>query len=137
MQDVAKRAKENDLSMGDIMKWGMARGWFKKNGQNLELTDAGIEAVSQEAHDEQALKMAIEKGSVFLDELGDGFDVQYVEKLLRRRGELAKLKERTVRYIKMTENGKKVLPTLQVKEEGATLLTPEDLASGKWKEIKL
>ncbi|BBM83085.1 phenylalanine--tRNA ligase subunit alpha [Candidatus Uabimicrobium amorphum] len=137
MQDVAKRAKENDLSMGDIMKWGMARGWFKKNGQNLELTDSGIEAISQEAHDERALKLAIEKQSIFLDELGNDFDAQYVEKLLRRRGELAKLKERTVRYINMTDKGKEVFPTLQVKEEGATLLTPEDLASGRWKDITL
>ncbi|WP_372368863.1 phenylalanine--tRNA ligase subunit alpha [Candidatus Uabimicrobium sp. HlEnr_7] len=136
MQDVAKHAKQNNLSMGDIMKWGMLRGWFKKNAQSLDLTEEGSKAISEDAHDEKALKIAIVKGSVFLDEL-DGIDSGYVEKLLRRRGELAKLKERTVRYITMTEAGKAALPSLKVEEEQVNLLTPEDIASGRFREIKL
>lgn len=137
MQEVAKTAKEHNIPMGDIIKWGMMRRWYEKKDGNLQLTEEGKKAVEKDADDEKALRLACEKGSVFLDELPKEMNQKYIEKFLRRRNELGKIKERTVRYAKPTKKGIKILANLQVKSEEINRLTAEDIASGRWKELNL
>ena len=133
-------AKDSDIAPNEVFKWGPARGWLErtkgKAGAQLVLTDAGRTAIDAPDDDERALRLADGK-PVFLDDLqADGIDPARVQKLLGKRAELAKIKQRTERTYQLTAAGKTALANLQVVRERNTL-SSEDLETGNWREITL
>jgi len=137
MQELSGLARERQVPMNEIIRWGFARGWFTKKEGNLVITAVGREAVDRLADDEKALKAAAGRGSVYLDEVPD-IDPGQVVDILSKRTSLAKLKSRRVRLVTLTADGRKKLRSdnIQVVRE-KNLLTSEDITSGEWKDISL
>jgi phenylalanyl-tRNA synthetase alpha chain len=147
MGDFATWAKSNSIQVNEAIKWGTAREWFgsekDEKGKKIVLTDIGRKRTSRRQQDLRAVELATEKAKtsneLFLDELvvlgGDPpIDVDVVRKLLSGRPELAKIKKRNERIVSLSSFGKDI-EIKPVKERNT--LTPEDLESGDWREIKL
>ena len=155
MKTVAEKSREMGLKVNEIVKWGEARGWVEKNKGELHLTQLGQQARQQDDADEQALKIAIDpkrqaelqlalaqgrrfSPHYFLDELArDGIDSERVALLLKKRPELAKIKERTLRKIELTASGRNAIPQLVVRQDEQNQLTSEDIVSGAWEKIRM
>jgi phenylalanyl-tRNA synthetase alpha chain len=146
MADFAKWAKENSVQVNEAIKWGTARGWFRSEksnaGKTIAITEQGRNRFLEA--DLKAIKLAIELGEqpLFLDELPfhgfSGIDIEHVRVLLSNRSELAKIKTRNERTIALTEKGKSAWDTNRVRVvKERNTLTPADLESGAWREIKL
>lgn len=135
-------AKQSSIPPNEIFKWGSARGWIERvkdeSGVTVKLTDRGRSAVDAPDDDERALEAALERGSLFLDELApDGVDSERVVQLLGKRTDVARIRNRRQRYLSLTPAGRSVLEAgVQVMRE-RNVLTPEDLDSGAWQEITL
>jgi len=139
MGDFAAWAKSENIAVNDAIKWGTARGTIERGkgegGAVLVLTNAGREALASTDVDVTLLRSLNYHGSAYLDGL-DATDQSRVRELLSKRPELAKLKKRTSRVLSLTDAGKKAFERARKIVERNTL-TPEDLESGAWREIRL
>ncbi len=142
MSDFAAWAKETGIAVNDAIKWGTARGTIERakgdRGAVLVLTAAGKSSLDKPDVDVGLLKKLNYQGSCFLDELPAADEPKRVTDLLAKRPELAKIKKRTARTLALTPQGITVLDSGRARKiiERNTL-TPEDLESGAWREIKL
>lgn len=141
MGEFVEWAKSAGVAVNDVFKWGGTRGWIERakgdGGVYVALTPAGLAGFKSPDDDIRVLEQLNFQGSVYLDELAtSGIDGARVSALLGKRPELAKLKQRTQRTLKLTERGKEAFKGLRPIIERNTL-TPEDLESGAWREIKL
>jgi len=143
MQSFAEWANANGLAVSEILKWGIARKWIERekseSGAFITLTSLGRNAWRGE--DEKAIEYALTKGgNVYLDQIPSSWniDVDQVRFLLEKRPELARIKKRASRTLSLTNQGKVAIDSGRVRKiiERNTL-TPEDLESGAWREIKL
>jgi phenylalanyl-tRNA synthetase alpha chain len=140
-------ARINDIAVNEVFKWGAARGWIDRvkgeGGPIVKLTQTGrhgIRALLSEP-DLEALHIADiqskESRPFYLDQIVDEKKRGVVRSRLANRPGLAKIKKRTERVIYITGNGAEALRShVRVLKERSTL-TPEDLESGAWREIKL
>ncbi|MFO0791706.1 MAG: phenylalanine--tRNA ligase subunit alpha [Pirellulales bacterium] len=142
MSDFAGWAKEAGIAVNDAIKWGSARGTIERakgnGGAVLALTSAGTAALEKPDADLRLLKKLNYAGSCFLDTLSTEDEPKRILELLSKRPELAKIKKRTARTLSLTSQGSAAFESgriRQVKERNT--LTPEDLESGAWREIKL
>ncbi len=120
-----------------IIKWLTEKGWCKKEGDSLLLSDPGRAAVLSKGQDEVLVDMLFEKGTLDQAALADrGVDVELALRLLKGRPGIVKVKSKTVRVLSLTDQGRKAL------EEGieqlveASILTYEMLATGKWRDVR-
>ena len=133
--EFAQAAGQSGIAVNDVFRWGTTRGWIQRDKQGVRLTDVGKQAAAGNLDvDEQALLDA--QGRPCL--LANLPDPDRIQKLLGKRGELAKIKTRTRRTLALTEAAKGLLAggKISVKKE-RNLLTPDDLKSGAWREITL
>jgi phenylalanyl-tRNA synthetase alpha chain len=139
LRDLSQTAKEKGIPMNEIIKWGSLRGWVKKDKGELIITDKGLKAIDRLDGDERTIQIALqtEEGKIFLDELANHkIDADQVEKYLNNRPSIAKIKQRTIRIVHLTENGRTILSgDIKVKKE-RNVLTSEDITSGEWKNIE-
>lgn len=142
MSDFAAWAKSAGVAVNDAIKWGSARGSIERAKSNegavLVLTTMGRELLSKPDADVRRLREMGFQGSCFLDELTAADQPHRVNDLLAKRPELAKIKKRNLRTLSLTDRAAAALKSgrvRQVKERNT--LTPEDLESGAWREIKL
>jgi phenylalanyl-tRNA synthetase alpha chain len=140
--DFLEWAKGEDIAVNDVFKWGGERKWIDRikadNGVYVVLTALGKQAIGVKDDDECALEETYgREGRIFLDELAPNINRDRVSSLLSKRPELAKIKKRTERDLKLTNKGAEVLKLRVRKIVERNTLTPEDLESGAWKEIKL
>lgn len=138
MREIAQLAQQQNIPMNEIIKWGGLRNWIEKDQGELALTENGRQAIKKQADDEKALLIALKSGSIFLDELeSQGIDPEQVKKLLSHRSGLAKIKSRTNRRARITEQGRTELTQgIRVIQE-KNILSSDDIISGEWKNIKL
>ncbi|MEX0612953.1 MAG: phenylalanine--tRNA ligase subunit alpha, partial [Pirellulales bacterium] len=142
LSEFAAWAKAEGIAVNDAIKWGIARGTLERakgdNGAILTLTPAGRNAGNTPDADLRLLIKLDYQGSCNLDELADKEELARVIQLLSSRPELAKIKMRTTRTLALTDKGKAAWDANRVRKivERSTL-TPEDLESGAWREIKL
>jgi phenylalanyl-tRNA synthetase alpha chain len=144
MAEFAAWAKSDSIQVNEAIKWGTARGWFQSEkdaaGKVIVLTQEGRNPGLQS--DLRAVEQASKAESLFLDELPERMgvstdEVDRIRTLLCNRPELAKIKKRTERIVSITAKGVDVLEKrVRVVKERNTL-TPEDIESGAWREIKL
>jgi phenylalanyl-tRNA synthetase alpha chain len=92
--------------------------------------------------DLKAVEFAKTTEECFLDELpalkvGITISVERVRSLLANRPELAKIKKRNTRTIALTDSGSTAFDSRVRLIVERNTLTPEDLESGAWREIKL
>lgn len=142
MPEFVEWAKRKNVAVNDIFKWGAARNWIERikdsSGLRISLTAARRNDPDAIPSDIALLTRMHWHGSCFLDELDSETQPDLIRELLSKRPELAKIKQRTTRSLNLTEKGTgafKSRNVRQVKERNT--LTPEDLESGAWREIKL
>jgi phenylalanyl-tRNA synthetase alpha chain len=131
------------VAPNDVFKWGAARGWIERtkrdNDTFIALTLAGQKRPPFDEDRRAVLAAVTLKGKpLYLGDLiQQGIDLDRVRKLLSNRPELARIKKRTERIIKLTDKGAEAFKSRVRKIVERNSLTPEDLESGAWKEIKL
>lgn len=145
-QMLIELAKKFGIAINDVFKWSSVRGTIDRerskadNKDIVRITASGRRGISGTKKDDdiRALDLVFERGAVFLDELAEfSIDHARVRQLLSNRPELAKIKQRTIRTLNLTTVGWDALQkrVRVIKERNS--LTPEDLESGAWREIKL
>jgi phenylalanyl-tRNA synthetase alpha chain len=134
---VAEWAGLSPKEVGQSLKGLQARGWAEKKGASLELTPAAEAARNTSEADEQALAALVEPGRLTEEELASlGIDVERARVLLGSRSALIEIREKTHRYVSITPAGEALLREGVESRPEATLLTPELLASGAWREVR-
>jgi phenylalanyl-tRNA synthetase alpha chain len=132
-------AKSNSIAPSDVFKWGAARGWIERvksdNDTYLILTEAGKRDCNID-DDIRAIQEERPPTPLYLGQLPDRIDLNRVRALLSNRPELAKIKNRIERVISLKDKGKAIFKDARKVVERNSL-TPEDLESGAWRDIKL
>lgn len=139
MGDFVQQAKQADIAVNEVFKWGAARGWVERDGKTktVRLLDAGRQAASATTRDVDEEALLAAGGKPFVLEATDEATLTRMRELLAKRPELAKLKKRTRRAIALTEAGQAQLAAgVSVRKE-RNLLTSDDLRSGEWRNITL
>jgi phenylalanyl-tRNA synthetase alpha chain len=137
-------AKAAGVAVNEVFKWGGARGWIERvkheGAAKVVLSDEGRSAADVDFRDVDQIVVALaaKTGKYPFDLLAADIDKERLRTLAHNRPEIAKIKSRTERTLRLTDKGRKALAVGQVcvvKERNT--LTPEDLESGAWREIKL
>lgn len=127
---------EVDIPPGAIP---VALAWLTKKHWATINREKGTIAVTQEekpplGDDELLLKLLAKKDSAIVEEFDKS--LQQAAIILKRR-KLAKMKEKTLQELELTDAGWQLVKKgLQIVSE-ISQLTPELVASGKWREVKL
>ncbi len=131
MAEFVAAAQAAGLAINEVFKWGGARGWIKRDKSGVTLLAQDFEA---EQPDEAAVRKSL-AGQRFLDEQGG--DPEPVRKLLASRDDLAKLRKRTQRILRLTDAARAALAAgVEVRRE-RNQLTSEDFRSGAWRHTTL
>ena len=132
---LAKEEQEIEKLKKTFDKFNIALVWLKKNGWaeikegKLHLTEKGKEALTLELPEERVLS-ALKEGRM----LASKFDEEILKRL-ERRG-LIKRRQEVKKEFSLTEFGRKIAPSIELKEEIGQL-TPQILRSKKWKKKPL
>ena len=119
--------------------FAIALGWMRKKGwvevqrgaeTVIRVTSRGEEAYTTRGRDEDLLS-ELAKGEM----LEETIDPQVLA-LLKGRQEILRERESVIRVIALTERGKEVAASGLTLREEVHQLTPELLASGKWREVQ-
>jgi phenylalanyl-tRNA synthetase alpha chain len=137
-------AKAAGVAVNDVFKWGGARGWIERvkhdGAAKVVLTDEGRRAAVIDFRDvdQVVVSLAAKTGKYSFGSLAADIDKERLRTLTHNRPEIAKIKSRTERTLHITEKGRNALAMGQVRVvKERNTLTPEDLESGAWREIKL
>jgi len=127
---------EIDIPPGAIpvaLAWLTQKHWAKINREKGKITVTQTEKPPI-GNDEGLLEvLKAKKGTAIVEELDKS--VQQAAITLKRR-KLAKIKEKTLHELELTENGWQLIRKgLKIVEE-VSLLTPELIRTGKWRQVK-
>jgi phenylalanyl-tRNA synthetase alpha chain len=145
MAEFVEWAKLSRIPVNDALKWGGARGWIARvkgsDGLRVVIVQHDNQTSPDPTSDADLFVLAILKkqNSLYLDSFDAITDEakERVRELLSKRPELAKLRKRSERILNLTGVGfDALMHRVRVVKERNTL-TPEDLESGAWREIKL
>lgn len=151
LEELVDWAGGSGVAINEVLRWGQARGWLRKvelekvkaegaaekKSFKVVLTDAGRAAQGAAQDDERALELAL-AGRVFLDQLAESdLDADSVRKLLSNREGVARIKKRSQRTLSITDAGSALLDSGVKGKVERNVLTPEDIQSGRWREIAL
>lgn len=141
MPEVHRVAKERGFDGAAAVQWIFRKKWARKEKADggpdrLVLTPEGEEALLGASPDEVAIGRASRGEITWLEELKrDGIDVGSLTETLRSRKDLVKLKTRRRRRARLTDEGRKAVDTGVDAAEEVSSLTPELLASGRWRDV--
>jgi phenylalanyl-tRNA synthetase alpha chain len=138
MQDAARKAAELGVKLNEVIKWGTQRGWLRKDGGQIALSEEGLQARHRQSPDALALSL-VQTEPKFLDELeaSAGIRAAEIQRLLGKRPEVARLKPRTLRLLTLTAEGRAVAKGPVTVRRQQTQLTTDDITSGAWRQIDL
>ena len=129
--------------VGATLKGLQMRGWAEKQGPALRATEAGRGAGATREPDEEALRhlgsarAGGKAGAWAEDELAAaGVAVDRARELFGARSPLVEIRDKTHRWVSLTPQGAALKQSGVRGRPEATLLTPELLASGGWKEVR-
>lgn len=111
---------DKNIALGFAKK----KGYVEFAGSSLKATKAGIDALENLDAEEVLLKKASKGETLKKDELD----------ILKSR-KLADYSLKTIREVSITQEGKKVSHTLEIKDE-VSRLTSEMIKSGSWKNVR-
>ena len=125
--------------IGKSMRFLELKGWAKRDKGMLNLTEAGRAAIGSRSADEQLLAALAESdGTTVAEDLAaKGVDVVQAVRLLKPRGGWLSIKQRTRRRVSLSEAGRAVLKEGLSYQQEVNQLTPELLAEGKWREVRI
>jgi len=142
MPEIHTVADEKGFDGSAAVQWIFRKKWAQKRpavsggADELVLTHAGEEALLGPSPDEVAIGRVSRDEIAFLEDLEcDGIDVEAVVKTLRSRKDLLKLKPRTLRRAVISDAGREVVADGVSAAEEVTALTPELIASGRWRDV--
>jgi phenylalanyl-tRNA synthetase alpha chain len=122
--------------VGQSLKGLQARGWVEKRGTELSVTETGRAALERTEPDERTLELLVGPGRLTEDELrGLGCEVERARDLIGARSPLVEIREKVHRWISLTSQGEVLRSEGVESKPEATLLTPELLASGEWRNV--
>jgi phenylalanyl-tRNA synthetase alpha chain len=140
-------AKVTNTPVNEVFKWGSARNWIERTKKeqipSVKLTEAGRQAISQSPRNEVDLwalyvaSLEAEKSTPFYLDQCDEDKQSTIRARIANRPELGKIKKRTERIVSITGNGAEALRSLAGVVKERNTLTPDDIESGAWREIKL
>ncbi|MEO0085521.1 MAG: phenylalanine--tRNA ligase subunit alpha [candidate division WOR-3 bacterium] len=117
------------------VKWLTRKGWVTREAGQLTLSE---KATAGPGPDEEAIAVLAKLGQATEPELaGAGVDVAAALALLKGRAELVRRRRRTRRAVVLTDKGRELVAAGVEPAVEVTQLTPELLASGKWREVIL
>ena len=123
--------------VGQSLRWLNQRGWAAKEADTLVLKDAGRAASHHKQPDEMLLEALAGRGPARKDDFaGRGFDVDAAIKLLAPRKGFLTVKERTDRFVAITDAGRQLIATGVKGKRTVTQLTPEMMQDGSWREVQ-
>ncbi len=131
---VEKATKAADLEKKFVniaLGWLHQKGWatMEKGKQTLKAKKKPVEGA-----DERLLSLLLRKGPLVVEALSG--DLQKAVAVLKRR-QLVEAEEQTLRELELTEAGWKLVKAgIRIVEE-VSQLTPELIATGKWRQVKL
>lgn len=125
------------------VKWLLRRGWFERSKNLLRLTEKGKRALAGELDPDEKIVLKLKKANLInslelKEELPD-IDVERCIALLREREKenIIRIRQRTGRTILLTPKGLQAVSSLEPSDETTvTQITPELLASGKWRSVR-
>ncbi len=130
-----------DLTAGDVgqsLRWLGQRGWARKDKDTLVLLDGGKAGLDGTEPDEALIRALAGERVARQDELAaEGIDVPAAIKLLAKRKGFLVIKERTNRFVTITDAGRELLSAGAEGRESVTRLSPELLADGGWRNVDL
>lgn len=122
--------------VGDSLKILKEKDWVLNEKGILRLQDSGKQALKEKGPDEKLIELLHKKQPLTLEEvkteLSDG---EKALSLLKKRRDAIKDKERKLRYISLTQEGKKVVKAGITAAVEATQLTSDMMLDGKWREV--
>lgn len=138
MAELAQKAKELGFAVNEVVKWGTLRRWLTKEGSDLKITEEGRAHLDTPAEDEKILALLQKERLLFGDRLTDlGYDLESIQGLLEKRGNLLKIKPRTVRRASLNPAGSTAMnQDIEVIRERNTL-SSEEISSGEWRNLTL
>ncbi len=127
-----------DLSAGQVggaLRWLSQRKWARKEGDQLVLTaDANADAPQPDERLIQALAGGRVATRTELEQ--EGLPVAEALALLTPRKNFLTVKERTARFVAITEKGRQLVAAGLTARKRVTQLTPELLAEGGWRDVE-
>lgn len=130
-----------DLAASDVgqsLRWLNQRGWAKKEQDQLVLQPAGQAALETTEPDERFIQALANGRTARVPELAaEGIDTTAALKLLAKRKGMLVLKDRTDRFVALTDAGRELLSEGVEARSTVTQLTPEMLADGSWRQVDL
>lgn len=143
MSEVHEICRTKGFDGSAAVQWVFRKGWAKKEkpenggkGDELVITPKGEEALLGASPDEVAIGRAAREEIRYLEDLErDGIDVVELEKTLRSRKDLVRLKTRTLRRARLTDAGRAAWDEGVTAVEEVTALTTDLIASGRWRDV--
>ncbi|MBN2445828.1 MAG: phenylalanine--tRNA ligase subunit alpha [Phycisphaerae bacterium] len=138
LTDVPNHCDLNSGEVGQSLRWLGQRGWAKKDRDTLVLSDAGRSAIDGTEPDEALIKaLAGDRVARAPDLEKEGIDVSAALALLSKRKGMLVIKERTDRFVTITDKGRQLLASGATGRDSVTQLTPELLSDGGWRNVDL
>jgi phenylalanyl-tRNA synthetase alpha chain len=143
MAELAEWTGMEAKEVGQSLKGLGLRGWAEKKGASLTVSDAGRSAEESAQADEDvlgALREAAETPGV--DRLAEselvarGCDVERARQFLGPRNPLVEIRDKVHRWVSLTAEGEAVRRQGVHGKPEVSLLTPELLAQGGWREVR-
>ncbi|MCL6465190.1 MAG: phenylalanine--tRNA ligase subunit alpha [candidate division WOR-3 bacterium] len=129
----------NKADVRSEVKFLLRKGWCEREAQNLRLSARGKEALAGKLEaDEIVVQQLREKPVLLASELQDklsGVDIAAGINLLKGRDGVVKIKKRIGRLVSLTQEGAAAVQKVDKVGAEVTQLTPEMLATGKWREV--
>lgn len=136
LREIPRHCELDATEVGQSLRWLNQRGWARKQGDTLRLCP---DADTDHPQADELLIRALAGGRVAtrpeLEAQGLPMDAALML-LLPRKGFLV-VKERTTRYVGITEAGRRLLARGIKGRKRVTQLTPELLTEGGWREVEL
>ncbi|MBN2489679.1 MAG: phenylalanine--tRNA ligase subunit alpha [Planctomycetes bacterium] len=124
---------------GESLRWLAEKGWARRTGEAIALTEAGRAAAGRPDADEVLLAVLAEAGG----RLGEaelrarGVDLDRALTLFDKRKQLVERKDRVRRSARCLAAGRALLAAGVRARREVTQLTPELLADGKWRDVEI
>ena len=132
----AQAAGLDQKEVGQSLRWLKAKGWAEQEGKALKLLPAGEAALHVQSADEALIQFLASHGESGVKEI-EGVDVQEALRLLQGRSGVVEERERKLRRLKLTQDGRDLVAAgLQVKQQ-VNAITHEMLLTGEWRQAEL
>lgn len=135
--EISEAAKQTGLApkeVGGSLKWFASRGWGRKDGPTLHSL-----VVNPEPTDDELLLAELDKcvKATAADLKSKGIAVDEAIKLLKGRSSWCEIRQKVHRRVHLKADGKKLLDEGVDTLVEVTQLTPDLIASGRWRDVKL